>query len=64
MDLKVGTHTFWKQFMRNMWIGVAYSSLWYYGFFIWIKSFIVATILTNIIAFYVGRYYIFREGIK
>ncbi len=55
---------FWKQFWRNMIIGIVFSLLWYYGIFIWTGSFWVATILTNVIGFFVGRYWIFREGEK
>ena len=58
--------TIYKQFARNMLAGIVYSAVWYFGFFIWIKGFSIPTILTNIIGFFVGRYWIFREtsGVK
>ena len=59
-------NTFYKQFIRNMAIGITYSALWYYIFYKIFESFWWPTILTNIVAFFVGRYYIFREtsGVK
>ena len=55
---------FWKQFWRNMFIGTLFATIWYYGIFIWIKSFWVSTILTNLIGFVLGRYWIYKEGVK
>ena len=54
----------WKQFWRNMVIGIIYSAVWYYGFYYWFKGFWIPTILTNIIGFFLGRYFIFKEQKK
>jgi len=56
--------TFWKQFWRNMLVGTLFSAIWYYGFFVWLKSFWLSTILTNLIGFVLGRYWIYREGVR
>ena len=56
--------TFYKQFWRNMLVGTGFALIWYYGLFIWIKSFWISTILTNLIGFVLGRYWIYREGVK
>tara|TARA_Y100000310_G_C20359572_1_gene658315 strand:+ start:536 stop:733 length:198 start_codon:yes stop_codon:yes gene_type:complete len=55
-------NAFWKQFWRNMAFGTAFAAVWYYGFYIWIEGFWIPTILTNLIGFGVGRYWIFKEG--
>lgn len=57
-------NNFWKQFIRNMIIGAVYAALWYYVFYRIFDSFWLPTILTNIIGFFVGRYWIFKEGTK
>ena len=54
--------TSWKQFYRNMIVGIVYSAMWYYVFYKIFNSFWIPTILTNIIGFFVCRYYIFKEG--
>jgi hypothetical protein len=45
-------------------VGTIYAAIWYYGFFLWIKGFWIPTILTNVIGFFIGRYWIFKEGVK
>jgi len=53
---------FWKQFWRNMFIGIIWSAVWYYIFYRIFNNFWIPTILTNVIAFFVCRYWIFKEG--
>ena len=45
-----------------MLVGTLFAVIWYYGLFIWIKSFWISTILTNLIGFVLGRYWVYREG--
>jgi len=54
--------TFWRQFWRNMFIGIVYSAMWYYVFYKIFDSFWIPTILTNIVGFFIGRYFIYKEG--
>ena len=60
---KARMKTVTKQFIRNMVVGTFYSLFWY-GSYRLIPSFWFATIVTNTLGFFAGRYWIFREGVK
>ena len=53
---------FWKQFCRNMLVGTIYSALWFYVFYKIFDNFWIPTILTNTVGFFIGRYFIYKEG--
>jgi hypothetical protein len=51
-----------QQFCRNFIFGVMISGFWYYVGYRFFNSFWIATILTNILTFFIGRYVVFKEG--
>ena len=51
-----------KQFIRNFIFGVTISWFWYFVGYKYSGSFWIATIVTNIVTFFIGRYVVFPEG--
>ena len=57
-----GLPTPFKQFSRNFFWGTIVSVFWFYIGYKLTDSFWGATILTNIVTYFLGRYLVFKEG--
>jgi len=55
---------FWKQFWGNMLLGIFFSAIWFYVFYKLFEGFWLPTICTNLVGFFILRYWIFKEGDK